>query len=236
MVSRSRSGIGNSAPKRRGGITKKFPRMAITSSRLRRGTSCDAVHDVSAPNSLFASTFWTPCRAATSRSRFIRSPSTSRKNFGMAYTQDESYYCSMPLLALPSTSASVTASIVARWRVELMQAQTGKCLFDVEKFVNRWRRESTTTSSSPLAPFTAPAQTMSYSKSAPRRTSLPSSLWTGARLGLDHRPRPVHLQHGLANIQWDRDIDWVRLRSSTELKSSPTNDHSREERPGLHGP
>jgi len=34
-------------------------------------------------------------------------------------------------------------------------------------------------------------------------------LWDWDRLGLDGLPRPIHLEHGEANIQWDRDTDWV---------------------------
>ena len=34
-------------------------------------------------------------------------------------------------------------------------------------------------------------------------------LWDWGRLGLDGKPRPIHLEHGLANIQWERRADWV---------------------------
>src|SRR5207249_6836512 len=34
-------------------------------------------------------------------------------------------------------------------------------------------------------------------------------LWDWGRLGLDGTPRPIHLEHGLANIVWNRDTEWV---------------------------
>ena len=37
-------------------------------------------------------------------------------------------------------------------------------------------------------------------------------LWDWGRLGLDGKPRPIHLDHGQANIQWDRTTDWVRAK------------------------
>jgi hypothetical protein len=35
-------------------------------------------------------------------------------------------------------------------------------------------------------------------------------LWDWGRMGLDGKPRPLHLDHGIANLQWDRDTSWVR--------------------------
>jgi hypothetical protein len=35
-------------------------------------------------------------------------------------------------------------------------------------------------------------------------------LWDWGRLGIDGRPRPIHIEHGLANIQWDRTTEWTR--------------------------
>ena len=35
-------------------------------------------------------------------------------------------------------------------------------------------------------------------------------LWDWGRVGLDGRPRPVHLGHGRQVIRWDRDTGWVR--------------------------
>ena len=34
-------------------------------------------------------------------------------------------------------------------------------------------------------------------------------LWDWGRLGLNGLPRPIHLDDGLANIDWNRDTEWV---------------------------
>lgn len=34
-------------------------------------------------------------------------------------------------------------------------------------------------------------------------------LWDWGRLGMDGLPRPIHLDHGMKNIQWNRDTKWV---------------------------
>ena len=59
-------------------------------------------------------------------------------------------------------------------------------------------------------------------------------LWDWDRLGLDGRPRPVHLDHGAANIQWDRDARWVEANLINRICPRGTGDGWREERTGLH--
>jgi mannose-6-phosphate isomerase class I len=157
-----------------------------------------------------------------------------QEKFGMAYTQDESYYL---LDAAPGASVylglrnGIDRCQMAR---ELMQAQTGKCLFDVEKFVNRWPARK-------HDHFLIPAGTVHCSGANNVVLEISATpyiftfkLWDWGRLGLDHRPRPVHLQHGLANIQWDRDTDWVKASLLNRTEVLAHNDHSTEERTGLH--
>ena len=59
-------------------------------------------------------------------------------------------------------------------------------------------------------------------------------LWDWGRLGLDGRPRPVHLEHGLANIQWDRTTEWTRRELVNRIEPLAWGDRWREERTGLH--
>ena len=35
-------------------------------------------------------------------------------------------------------------------------------------------------------------------------------LWDWQRVGLDGKPRPIHLKHGKKNIQWNRTTSWVK--------------------------
>ncbi|WP_174890837.1 hypothetical protein, partial [Yersinia kristensenii] len=45
-------------------------------------------------------------------------------------------------------------------------------------------------------------------------------LWDWGRLGLDNRPRPVHIEHGRKVIQAERDTAWCRenLLDQVEIK------------------
>jgi len=59
-------------------------------------------------------------------------------------------------------------------------------------------------------------------------------MWDWARLGLDGKPRPIHLDHGAANIQWDRATDWTRRNLVNRFEPLGRGPGWREERTGLH--
>ena len=59
-------------------------------------------------------------------------------------------------------------------------------------------------------------------------------LWDWGRPGLDGRPRPIHLEHGCANIQWDRDTEWVRRNLLNRTERKGEGDGWVEEKTGLH--
>jgi hypothetical protein len=59
-------------------------------------------------------------------------------------------------------------------------------------------------------------------------------MWDWGRLGLDGKPRPIHLQHGLANVQWNRDTDWTKHNLVNRFEPLGSGDGWREERTGLH--
>jgi len=59
-------------------------------------------------------------------------------------------------------------------------------------------------------------------------------LWDWGRMGLDGRPRPISLAHGVANIQWDRTTEWVRRSLINRVEPVASGDGWREERTGLH--
>ena len=59
-------------------------------------------------------------------------------------------------------------------------------------------------------------------------------LWDWGRLGLDGRPRPVHLDHGLKNLQWERDTAWTKDQLVNRIMPVTQGDGWGEERTGLH--
>jgi hypothetical protein len=59
-------------------------------------------------------------------------------------------------------------------------------------------------------------------------------LWDWDRLGLNGLPRPIHLDHGIANIAWERDTDWVKRGLINRIELLSKHDGWTEERTGLH--
>jgi hypothetical protein len=59
-------------------------------------------------------------------------------------------------------------------------------------------------------------------------------LWDWGRVGLDGVPRPVHLDHGERNIQWDRDTDWIERNLVGQVEELRREPGLVEERTGLH--
>ena len=58
-------------------------------------------------------------------------------------------------------------------------------------------------------------------------------LWDWGRVGLDGTPRPIHLEHGVRNIQWDRTTEWVRNNLVNQFVPVASGEGWREERTGL---
>jgi mannose-6-phosphate isomerase class I len=157
-----------------------------------------------------------------------------REHFGMHYTQDESYYL---LEAGPDASVylglkeNVDAAALAR---DLEAAQKGGVPFDADRYANRWPAKR-------HDHFLIPAGTVHCSGANAMVLEISATpyiftfkMWDWGRLGLDGKPRPIHLQHGLANIQWERTTRWVQqnlVNRSTPLERGAG---WREERTGLH--
>ena len=157
-----------------------------------------------------------------------------RETFGMSYTQDESYY-----LLDAADDASVYLGLkegVDRDAMiqELRAAQQGIREFPVEKFANRWPAKK-------HDHFLIPAGTVHCSGRNSMVLEISATpyiftfkLWDWARMGLDGKPRPIHLEYGAANIQWDRTTEWVRKQLIHQVEPVGQGPGWREERTGLH--
>lgn len=91
----------------------------------------------------------------------------------------------------------------------LEDANAGGAPFDAERYVNRIPAR-------PHDHFLIPAGTVHCSGAGTMVLEISATpylftfkLWDWGRLGLDGRPRPVHLAHGGKVIRWDRTTGWV---------------------------
>ena len=59
-------------------------------------------------------------------------------------------------------------------------------------------------------------------------------LWDWDRLGLDGLPRPIHIDDGEKNIQWNRTTPWVKDHLVNNIQVVHESDSYIEEKTGLH--
>ncbi|WP_367568605.1 class I mannose-6-phosphate isomerase [Lacrimispora sp.] len=157
-----------------------------------------------------------------------------KKQFGMQYTQDESYY-----ILDAKEDAVVYLGLKEGVDKEemtgaLKDAQEGKCDFDAEKYINRFPAKK-------HDHFLIPAGTCHCSASNVMVLEISATpyiftfkLWDWGRLGLDGKPRPIHIEHGLNVIQWDRTTKWVEENLVDACYTLKEEDGYKEEHTGLH--
>jgi mannose-6-phosphate isomerase class I len=157
-----------------------------------------------------------------------------RQQFGMNYTQDESYYLldagedGCVYLGL-KTGANRDAVIR-----DLRAAQNGGPPFHAEEYVNRFPAHK-------HDHFLIPAGTIHCSGKNSMVLEISATpyiftfkLWDWGRLGLNGMPRPIHLDHGIANIAWERQTEWVRRSLINRVEPVSQGPGWSEEHTGLH--
>ena len=156
------------------------------------------------------------------------------EHFGIPYTQDESYYI------LDQSPGSIVylglrEGIDRQQMAEALRAaQEGVAPLDAEQFVNIW-------SSKKHDHFSVPGGTVHCSGRGNVVLEISATpyiftfkLWDWGRMGLDGKPRPIHLEHGLANIQWNRTTSWVQENLFNKNEPLESGEGWREEKTGVH--
>lgn len=157
-----------------------------------------------------------------------------QEKFGMHYTQDESYYI-LDAKEDASVYLGVKNGIDSTSMIEdLYAANRGDKIFPDEKYINRFPAKK-------HDHFLIPAGTVHCSGKNAMVLEISATpyiftfkLWDWNRLGLDGKPRPVHIGHGKEVIQWDRNTDWVKGNLIDQVRQIAAGDGWREERTGLH--
>ncbi|MBC6611506.1 class I mannose-6-phosphate isomerase [Hymenobacter sp. BT507] len=155
--------------------------------------------------------------------------------FGLAYTQDESYYM---LDAEPDAVVYLGMKENADFPAMLADLQRAQddpaAPFPATEYVNEFPARK-------HDHFLIPAGTIHCSGAGSMVLEISATpyiftfkLWDWDRLGLDGRPRPIHLTHGAANIQPDRTTTWVEQNLVNHLEPVASGPGWREERTGLH--
>ena len=157
-----------------------------------------------------------------------------QNTFGMHYTQDESYYildCGEDAVVYLGLKEGVSPQEMLG---ALRHAQKTGETFDALRYVNQWPAKK-------HDHFLIPAGTIHCSGKNAMVLEISATpyiftfkLWDWGRVGLDGRPRPVHINHGEQVIQWDRTTRWVRENLVNRIDTVEQQEGFTEERTGLH--
>ena len=158
-----------------------------------------------------------------------------QNTFGMHYTQDESYYIldadeHADTHVYLGCKTGIDKDEFARALEE--SQETGQ--FDVEKYVNVIPAKKHDHFLIPGGTIHCSGKNCMVLEISATPYIFTFKLWDWGRLGLDGRPRPIHLQHGMQNIQFDRDTQWVMEHLVDRVQLIREEEGVREERTGLH--
>lgn len=154
--------------------------------------------------------------------------------FGMHYTQDESYYildCEENAFVYLGLKEGINKDTMMK---DLRLAEKGEIIFSADKYINKFTAKK-------HDHFLIPAGTVHCSGSGTMVLEISATpyiftfkLWDWERVGLDGLPRPIHLDHGEKNIQWDRTTSWVKENLVNDVSLISQSDFVKEEKTGLH--
>jgi len=156
-----------------------------------------------------------------------------KEKYGMAYTQDESYYIldakkeSSVYLGLKE---KVNRSEMVR---DFQKSENGEIKFPDEKYINRLPAKK-------HDHFLIPAGTVHCGGADTVVLEISATpyiftfkMWDWGRIGLDGKPRPLHVEEGLANLQYNRTTEWVHKNLVNHFTPILDDEHEKVERTGL---
>lgn len=162
-------------------------------------------------------------------------PSTEyiREKFGMHYTQDESYY-----LLDAEDDAAVYLGLQEHVRPESVMKELEKAqatgAFDAEKYIGRYPVKKHMHVSIPAGTVHCSGKNAMVLEISATPYIFTFKVWDWGRLGLDGRPRPIHMGYATKVIRWDRTESWVRNEIFGRVEKVAEGDGWVEERTGLH--
>jgi mannose-6-phosphate isomerase class I len=157
-----------------------------------------------------------------------------QEQFGVHYTQDESYY-----LLDAGDDACVYLGLKEQLDREsmireLQQAQNPGNTFSAERYANVWPAKKHDHFLIPAGTIHCSGRNCVVLEISATPYIFTFKLWDWGRLGMDGRPRPIHLEHGIQNVQWDRTTAWVERELVNRVEQVAQSNDWQEERTGLH--
>lgn len=157
-----------------------------------------------------------------------------QENFGMHYTQDESYY-----ILDAEDDACVYLGIKDGVNKDILipaleKAQRKGETFDDTKYINKFSIKKHDHVLIPAGTIHCSGKNAMVLEISATPYIFTMKLWDWDRVGLDGIPRPVHIEHGKNVIQYDRNTKWVQDNLLNRVDLIKEEEGIWEERTGLH--
>lgn len=157
-----------------------------------------------------------------------------REQFGMFYTQDESYY-----LLDAGYDAKVYLGLKEntdpdKMINDLKDARGGGHPFNTDDYVASWTARKHDHFMIPAGTVHCSAANCMVLEISATPYIFTFKLWDWGRMGLDGLPRPINIEHGEKVIQWDRRESWVKKELINQVTLLSDGEGNREERTGMH--
>ena len=157
-----------------------------------------------------------------------------KEQFGMSYTQDESYY----LLAAEKDACvylGVKENVQTDEMIKALEiAQAGGETFPAEKFVNKWPVKTHDHVLIPAGTIHCSGKNSMVLEISATPYIFTFKLWDWGRVDLDGLPRPISIDHGKKVIDWNKTTDTVKKELINAISHIAEGDGWREEKTGLH--
>lgn len=157
-----------------------------------------------------------------------------QEKFGLHYTQDESYYLmdveDDAIVYLGLREGINPEAMLA----ELEEAQTRGNSFNAEKHVQIWPVKKHDHMLIPAGTVHCSGKSSMVLEISATPYIFTFKLWDWGRLGMDGKPRPINIEHGKKNIQWNRTTEWTRKNLVNRVEKIAEGDGWIEESTGLH--
>ena len=157
-----------------------------------------------------------------------------QENFGLHYTQDESYY-----MMHVEEDAIVYLGLredvnPEEMLADLEEAQAGGKPFEAEKHIQTWPMKKHDHVLIPAGTVHCSGKNSMVLEISATPYIFTFKLWDWGRLGMDGKPRPINIRHGKPNIQWNRTTKWTKENLINHVQIVAEGDGWIEESTGLH--
>jgi mannose-6-phosphate isomerase class I len=157
-----------------------------------------------------------------------------REQFGMTYTQDESYYM-LDVEEDAIVYLGLKNNIEPDQMInELRKAQSEGNDFDADNFVQKWPVKKHDHVLIPAGTVHCSGKNSMVLEISATPYIFTFKLWDWGRMGLDGKPRPINIEHGKEVIRWERTTEWMEKNLVNCVEEIGKGDDWREERTGLH--